>query len=228
MNHAHSNEPTPTQSAHLHGRPKNIPLTPLEPDINETDLFSKIKAHFDKKDKEGKMTIQRDSYNEFLKLLHLFGIGILSKDELLQLLRTLFGKSGTKSHPLVIQLEKVMEKRSPSNVVKKKPSNLPEVVEEASKVSPSYQLYPPEFVFDTFSGETEKDKRVINYKAYGRKMERGMEDYDGVKWRKNVHEGILNRVSLDLVALNIYYVTTSHSIKLHSLVSFRWKMKCTK
>ena len=145
-------------------------------------------------------------------------MGILSKDELLQLLRGLFGKGGgggasasagsapgMKPNQLLNQLEKIMSLRGPSSSSslasnKKKMSSLPpEVAEGVTPVSPSYFPYPKDYVFGTFSGESEADKRVINYKVFidkrgDKKM--SLEDYDGVKWRKNIHEGVMDRVRL--------------------------------
>ena len=188
----------------MYGRPKTVPLIPIEPNTFETDVFSKIKTHLEQKDTDSsKNTIKKNnSYKEFTKLIHLCGIGVLSKDELIQLLRGLFGKvnsSGIKPNQLLSQLEKVMNQRCPSaqNLKKKQPSK--QETEGAVTITPSYYRYPKDFVFGTFSGETEKDKRVINYKVFAAKNKEEMkaiEDYDGVRWRRNVHEGIMNRVSV--------------------------------
>ena len=128
-------------------------------------------------------------------------MGIFSKDELLQLLRGLFGKgvnTGMKPNQLLNQLEKVMNQRGPSAPNKKKPTTPPVVSEGVAPVTTNYFPYPKDYVFGTFSGESEADKRVINYKVFIEKKQdkRSLENYDGVKWRKNIHEGVLNRVRL--------------------------------
>jgi len=108
--------------------------------------------------------------------------------------------------------------------LRKKPRTNQASSEDTTVVTPSYHLYPPNYIFDAFSGETEQDKRVINYKVFLCKEEerKALEDYDGVRWRKNVHEGVLNRVGsscLSFVLCDFYLCVSFLS---------RWKMKCTK
>ena len=65
------------------------------------------------------------------------------------------------------------------------------------EVTPSYQKYAKDAIFTSNTGETELEKQVLNHKVVFRgRGEKKMEEYDGVRWRRNVHEGILVRVSV--------------------------------
>lgn len=123
----------PAQAAQLFGRPTSIPRTPLQPMTSESSFFEHVKAHFLRRDLfPDKPIVNRKQtpYTEFVKCLHLFGAGILNKDELIQLLRGLFiqgntPKSGANAqntgnvaanaaaNHLLSMLEKVLTGRGP-------------------------------------------------------------------------------------------------------------------
>jgi hypothetical protein len=130
------NELNTVQAAQVFGRPKVVPAEPLQPMTTEIAFFKHVKAHFDRKDLFPDMynpTIKRrhTPYEEFIKCIHLFGAGIVNKDELIQLLRGLFiqgnaPKSGANasnitgnsmiiqaSNTLLSELEKVLIGRGP-------------------------------------------------------------------------------------------------------------------
>lgn len=89
---------------------------------------------------------------------------------------------------------------------KKTEGEVPNCTEE--EVTPSYQKYARDAIFTSNTGETELEKRVLNYKVVcGGKGEKKMEEYDGVRWRRNVHEGILVRVSVFLLCCDAFTVT---------------------
>lgn len=149
----------------------------------------------------------RNSYSEFIKLLHLFGIGILSRDELLQMARGLLGKApttsekGMKPHQLLNALDKLMNARGPRSRNKSQ-DLIANEHDSASATTPSYYRYSNDAIFSSNVGETELEKRVLNHKVCGKKGGKKMEEYDGVRWRKNVHEGVLVRVSFVVVELS--------------------------
>lgn len=92
------NELNPAQAAQLFGRPTAIPGTPLQPMTSESVFFEHVKAHFQRRDLfPDKPIVNRKQtpYMEFIKCLHLFGAGILNKDELIQILRGLFIQGNT-------------------------------------------------------------------------------------------------------------------------------------
>lgn len=86
--------PTAAQSAAKNGRPTMLPPLPRQPSTSETVFFEKAKRHLNRKelmpDKPSATRVRHTPYMEFLKCLHLFGAGVLNKDELILLLRGLF------------------------------------------------------------------------------------------------------------------------------------------
>lgn len=245
-----SNELTPAQAAHVYGRPRAIPSTPIECNTLEYEFFEKVKLHFHRKDifpessKSG-ATRKQSPYAEFIKCIHLFAVGVLNKDELIQLLRGLFimggntpksgaGTTSTNSNAvkpaniLIADLEKVIMGRGPyahQGILQKCKSKYGayplreyDLTETSKKLSPSYWSYPSDFVFDKFSGETSTDARVLNFDCFsmakdwienGSKICKSIEEYDGVKTRRNAHEGVMNRVRCS--ETNLFILTpTSH------------------
>ncbi len=126
---------------------------------------------------------------EFLKLLHLFGAGIVTKEELLLLIRALFTqghapKSGTggahnaqvvqAANLLFREFEELMISRGPyaqQEMSKKGKSKYGAVTSKEYEVSlcerytPSYISYPTGYNFDefhSFSGQSEADASVLN------------------------------------------------------------------
>ena len=93
-----SNELNPAQAAQLLGRPTSIPSTPLQPMTSESIFFEHVKTHFARRDlfPDNRLLNRKQTpYTEFIKCLHLFGAGILNKDELILLLRGLFIQGNT-------------------------------------------------------------------------------------------------------------------------------------
>lgn len=88
------NTPTVAQSAAKNGRPTMLPPLPRQPNTAESSFFEKAKRHLNRKelapDKPSATRARHTPYMEFLKCLHLFGTGVLNKDELVLLLRGLF------------------------------------------------------------------------------------------------------------------------------------------
>jgi len=92
------NELNPAQAAQILGRPTAIPRPPLQPMTSESAFFEHVKSHFLRRDLfPDKPIVNRKQtpYMEFVKCLHLFGAGILNKDELIQILRGLFIQGNT-------------------------------------------------------------------------------------------------------------------------------------
>jgi histone deacetylase complex regulatory component SIN3 len=223
------------------GRPTAIPQAPIQPLTSESCFFDRVKAHFLRRDLFPDKPIvnrRQTPYQEFVKCLHLFGAGILNKDELIQLLRGLFiqgntPKSGANAQSntgntaathaamgLLAEFEKILVGRGPfanqeqGKKFRGKYGSYP-IREydlsdapgggEAAKLTPSYQKYPSDFVFDKFSGASEGDGAALNYNCFclaqdystdnkGEKYYKSPEDYDGIKIRRNVYEEVLARV----------------------------------
>ena len=87
------NELTPAQAAAKYGRPRSIPEAIIQPTTKEASFFERAKNHLMQKElapDKAPGTRRHTPHAEFLKCLHLYGAGILSKDELILLLRSLF------------------------------------------------------------------------------------------------------------------------------------------
>ena len=83
----------PAQAAAKFGRPRTIPETIVQPTTKEASFFERAKEHLMRKElasDKSPGTRRHTPQSEFLKCLHLYGGGILSKDELILLLRSLF------------------------------------------------------------------------------------------------------------------------------------------
>ena len=88
------NQPTLAQVAAAQGRPPVLPRVKVPTNTAETEFFEQAKVHLNRKelaaDRPSATRVRHTPHQEFLKCLHMFGSGILNKDELLLLLRGLF------------------------------------------------------------------------------------------------------------------------------------------
>ena len=87
------NELTSVQAAAKYGRPRSVPEAIIQPTTKEASFFERAKEHLMRKElapDKAPGSRRHTPHAEFLKCLHLYGAGILSKDELILLLRTLF------------------------------------------------------------------------------------------------------------------------------------------
>lgn len=191
-----SNELNPAQAAQFLGRPTTIPPLPLQPMTSEAAFLERVKSHFLRCDLfPDKPIVNRKQtpYMEFLKCLHLYGAGIFTKDELIQLLRGLFIQGNIPKNAssnatnvaathaamgLLTELERVLVGRGPfanqEHMKKLKgryggyPIREYEFADPSTSavVTPSYRKYPTDYVFDKFSAEMEKDSELLNYECY--------------------------------------------------------------
>jgi paired amphipathic helix protein Sin3a len=189
------NESTPAQAAAKKGRPTAIPELPRLPNTTETVFFQRAKDHLNRKElaaDKAPGSRRHTPYTEFIKCLHLFGSGILNKDELVLLLRGLFmqghaPKSGANagggvSNPsvandageLLRELEEILVGRGPyadqENALKDK-SKYGGLrardfdLSNCETPTPSYRTYPTDFpqsLFLSNPGQTESDAANLN------------------------------------------------------------------
>jgi paired amphipathic helix protein Sin3a len=187
------NMPTIAEAAKKEGRPTMLPPLPPQPTTAETAFFERAKRHLSRRELAPDKPTGRarhTPYAEFLKCLHLFGSGVLNKDELVLLLRGLFvqghaPKSGvnagggasnpaiaTDAHNLLTEFQEILIGRGPyadqqcSQKDKSKyGAKRCRDIELSSKISPSYAEYPKDYPHDLFmshTGQTEEDLQVLN------------------------------------------------------------------
>ncbi len=76
-----------------YGWPRSIPEPPLQPNAKEEAFFERVKAHLQRRElapDKPAGSRRHTPYSEFLKLLHLFGAGIINRQECVILMKTLF------------------------------------------------------------------------------------------------------------------------------------------
>ena len=172
-----------------------IPELPLQPTTTEAAFFERARAHLNRKElapDKPPGSRRHTPHTEFLKCLHLFGAGILNKEELLLLLRGLFmqghapksgaNAGGAVTNPLVAtaatellrEFEEVLVGRGPyaeqERVLKDKSKYGSITAREydysrCDRPTPSYRTYPPDYPYELFfshSGQTENDVDVLN------------------------------------------------------------------
>jgi histone deacetylase complex regulatory component SIN3 len=82
-----------SHAAQKHGRPSMLPALPKQPTTAETAFFERAKRHLNRRElapDKPSGSRRHTPYTEFLKCMHLYGAGVLNKDELVLLLRGLF------------------------------------------------------------------------------------------------------------------------------------------
>lgn len=187
-------ELTPSKAATKVNRPVTIPPIPKQPNTAEAAFFQKTKKHLERRElRSEKPTGSRrhTPYVEFLKCLHLFGAGVLNRDELLLLLKSLFmyghaPKSGTSSNvglsssitsdanDLIRELEEIMIGRgqyADQQSALKDKSKYGSLracdfdLSNCENPTPSYYTYPSDYPHDlliSHPGQTKWDKQVLN------------------------------------------------------------------
>jgi paired amphipathic helix protein Sin3a len=185
---------TPSKAATKVNRPVSIPPIPKQPNTAEAAFLQKTKKHLERRElRSDKPTGSRrhTPYVEFLKCLHLFGAGVLSRDELLMFLKSLFmyghaPKSGTSSttgmssaitsdaNELIRDLEQLMNGRGKYAVQQsalKDKSKYGSVrtfdfdLSNCDNHTPCYYSYPsdyPHSMLMSHAGQTKWEKQVLN------------------------------------------------------------------
>jgi paired amphipathic helix protein Sin3a len=191
------NEMTVAEAAMKKGRPLMIPALPVQPTTAESAFFERAKLHLNRRElapDKPPGSKRHTPYTEFLKCLHLFGAGVLNKEELLLLLRGLFmqghaPKSGANAgggasnpavasdaHELLREFEEVLIGRGPYAEQEKELKDRSKYgamprrdfdFSHSEHPTPSYYSAPsdyPKSLFFSHSGQTEEDASVLNEK----------------------------------------------------------------
>jgi len=190
-------DPSIKEVAMRDGRPSTLPRLPNQPTTAETAFFEKAKAHLTRRElasDKPNLSRRHTPYAEFLKCLHLFGAGILNKDEIILMLRGLFvqghapktgiNAGGGANNPsimedandLIREFEEVLVGRGPyanQEMVLKGKSKYGAIRAHefdftgCERPTPSYVTYPSDYPHDLFvtnTGQTETDAAVLNTK----------------------------------------------------------------
>jgi len=172
-----------------------LPTLPIQPTVSETVFFQRAERHLNRRElapDKPSGTRRHTPYTEFLKCLHLFGAGVLNKDELLLLLRGLFvqghaPKSGAnagggaqnpdvaaEAHSLLKEFEQILIGRGPyakqENSAKDKSKyGIKRARDFDLKGSEfktrSYVTYPADYPADLLvqhTGQSDEDREVLN------------------------------------------------------------------
>jgi paired amphipathic helix protein Sin3a len=191
------NSLTVKQAAAKNGRPVMLPTLPRQPTTAETAFFERAKRHLNRKElapDKPSGSRRHTPYTEFLKCLHLFGAGVLNKDELVLLLRGLFvqghaPKSGVNAgggasnptiandaHDLLRDFEEILVGRgqyADQETSFKDKSKYGSTrsrdfdFRDCDRPTPSYVTHPvdyPTSLFVSNSGQNEGDAKVLNNK----------------------------------------------------------------
>lgn len=188
-------EQSAAQAALKYGRPQTIPELATQPTTAESAFFERAKLHLNRKElapDKPPGSRRHTPYTEFLKCLHLFGAGILTKEELVLLLRGLFmqghaPKSGVNagggaSNPAVAndaqellrEFEEILVGRGhfadQENRLKDKSKYGDKQIRDfdfsgCDKPTPSYRSLPSDYpmnLFHSHSGQSGMDASVLN------------------------------------------------------------------
>ncbi|GMH56528.1 hypothetical protein TrST_g9038 [Triparma strigata] len=86
-------EMSAAQAAQTYGRPRAIPVPPEQPTVSEASYFDLVRVHLSQRDLQStsKPSNPRHTpYSEFLKLLHLHAAALLTKEDLISMVKVLF------------------------------------------------------------------------------------------------------------------------------------------
>ena len=193
---AHSNrgELTAAQRAAKYGRPRSIPEPPMQPNAKEETFFDRAKAHLNRKElapDKPAGSRRHTPYTEFLKCLHLFAAGILNREEIVLLLKSLFEQGhapktganagGGKTNPKIAKAAQELLADFEALLVLRGPYAAQQgIMKDRSKYgalsirmcdfsrsehpSPSYWTYPSDHPQKRYShsGQSKEDASVLN------------------------------------------------------------------
>jgi len=220
------NQPNAVSMAAKMGRPTTIPHKPVVMKTPEALFFERAKAHLNRKElvwEKPSGAKRHTPHMEFIKCLHLFGAGILNKDELFLLLRSLFTqghapKGATVNNTIIAQdaanllrdFEDILHSRGPyadQQMLEKDRSHYGTLrtidfdYTGCEHPTPSYRTYPSDYPKEKFFSHPEQspdDAEVLNFDLICAgnlaRMIDAKDTYDGVRARHNMYEEALCRI----------------------------------
>ena len=220
------NHPNAISMAAKMGRPITIPSKPVVMKTPEALFFERAKAHLNRKElvwEKPSGAKRHTPHMEFVKCLHLFGAGVLNKDELFLLLRGLFTqghapKGATVNNTIIAQdaanllrdFEDILHSRGPyadQQMLEKDRSpygtlrTLDFDYAGCEHPTPSYRSYPADYPKEKFFSHPEQspdDAEVLNSDLICAgnlaRMIDAKDTYDGVRARHNAYEEALCRI----------------------------------
>ena len=215
------------QSAAKLARPKMIPDMPISPKAAEAAFFYRVKHHLSRKELTPEKPVgskRHTPYAEFIKCLHLFGAGILNKEELVLLLRGLLTqghapKAAAANNPLIAsdaadllrEFEQILIGRGPyanqeaarADKSKYGTSRARDMdFTDCDRPTPSYRSYPSDYpaaVFLVHPSRHHLESQILNdafvaIPCKRSKVTDSLEIYDGIKKRHNMYEEVMARI----------------------------------
>lgn len=243
------NEPTPLQAAIKFGRPVAIPPLPRHANNSESLFFQRVKDHLERRELQSERPAgyrRHTPWVEFLKCLHLFGAGIVNRDELLLLVKSLLihghapktaATSGGGTHPAVVDdanellraFEELMVGRGPcaNQVASHKDKSKYGAIRmrdfdfsHCDNPTPSYFALPadyPKNLLMAHSGQSNVDGSVTkcNFVCVGASENKAMsiEDYDGVRERRNMYEEMMFRIEDERFELDMAIERNANTLR---------------
>jgi paired amphipathic helix protein Sin3a len=239
------NEPTIAQAAARLGRPQTIPRKPVVMRTPEAIFFERAKAHLNRKElvwERPSGTKRHTPHTEFIKCLHLYGTGVLDKDELFLLMRNLFTqghapKGAAGNNPIIAQdaanllrdFEEILYSRGAYAE-----QRLMEIYRtkfgtmrtrdfdftDCETPTPSYRAYPGSFPKERFwvhPEQSPEEAEILNrdFACVGdmERMTDSKDFFDGVRSRHNVYEEALCRVEDERYEVDMAIQRNAQAIK---------------
>jgi paired amphipathic helix protein Sin3a len=228
-----------------YGRPTSIPPKPVVMKTPEIVFFERAKAHLNRKElvwDKPSGAKRHTPHMEFIKCLHLYGAGILSKEELFQVLKGLFTQGhapkGTALNNSIIAQDasnllsdfedilhgrgsyadqKTLEKdRSAYGTLRTRDFDF----EGCEEPTPSYKSYPSDYPKDTFLTHPEQsadeaallNKELVCVGSLFR-MQDSKDAYEGLRGRYNVYEEALCRIEDEKFEVDMTIERNAKAIK---------------
>ena len=239
------NQPTIANMAAKMGRPTTIPRKPVVMKTPEALFFERAKAHLNRKElvwEKPTGAKRHTPYMEFIKCLHLFGAGVLNKDELFLLLRGLFTqghapKGATLNNSVIAadaqcllrDFEAILHGRGPyaaQQMLEKDRSSYGTLraidfdYDGCDHPTPSYRSYPEDYPKQKFFSHPEQspeeaellNSELICVGSLARMID-SKDTFDGVRARHNIYEEALCRIEDERFEIDMAIERNAQAIK---------------
>lgn len=239
------NEPNAIALAAKMGRPAQIPPKPVVMKTQEALFFERAKAHLNRKElvwEKPTGAKRHTPHMEFVKCLHLFGAGVLNKEELFLLMKGLFTqghapKGAALNNSIIAQdaanllrdFEDILHGRgsyADQKTLEKDRSTYGTArtcdidYSDCEEPTPSYRTYPPDYPkakFFTHPEQSPEEAELLNDElvCVGNlsRMIDSKDTYDGIRARHNVYEEALCRIEDERFEVDMAIERNAQAVK---------------